>query len=278
MVQETFIRKATTIGSMPESTISRQDIHTPEEWAEILKKQADATKEHRHNLYQKIDIKAKKTILDVGCGTGAVTADIASLTEGRITGIDVDDKKLAYAIEAVPEHVDLLIADVLTLPFKDDTFDLVTFSVVLTHIRPQQQAVNEMARVTKKGGIVLASIEPDYAGILSYPETTADPIFREFFEEIGVEMKTGRKLRYLFGKAGLKTEVGLCSGLLEPPKEDSEKQVEQYLERFDKTKQPLVKHGWTDQQIEEHKQEMIGLIRNELIFSFCPCFYAIGRK
>lgn len=258
--------------------ISRQNIHTPEEWADILKKQADFTKEHRHNLLEKIDIKTKKTILDVGCGTGAVTADIASLTDGHITGIDVDDKKLAFAKEAVPDHVDLLRADVLTLPFADNTFDLVTFSVVLTHIHPQQQAVNEMARVTKKGGIVLASMEPDYAGTLNYPKTTADPVFNKYFEGIGVEMKTGRKLRYLFGKAGLKTEIGLCSGILDSLKKDSEKQVENFLENFEKRKKPLLEHGWTDEQIEEWKQEMSGLIRDELIFSFCPCFYAIGKK
>jgi ubiquinone/menaquinone biosynthesis C-methylase UbiE len=276
-MERNLYKKATITDSMSEH-ISRQDIHTPEEWAEILKNQAETTKEHRHNLLKKIDIKTKKTILDVGCGTGAVTADIASVTKGHITGIDVDDKKLAFAKEVVPDHVDLLIADVLTLPFTDNTFDVVTFSVVLTHIHPQQQAVNEMARVTKKGGIVLASMEPDYDSAFQFPETTAYPIFKEFFERVGVEMRTGRKLRYLFGKAGLKTEIGLCSGLLNPLKKDSEKQVEDFLEYFKKGKKPLVEHGWTDEQIEEYKQEMVGFIRNELIFSFYPCFYAIGRK
>lgn len=258
--------------------MSRQDIHSPEEWAEILKKQADFTKEYRHNLYKKIDIKTKKTILDVGCGTGAVTEDIALLTDGHITGIDVDDKKLEYAKSLLSDRVDLMIADVLQLPFKDCTFDLVVFSIVLTHIHQQQEAVTEMARVTKKGGIVLATMEPDYAGILSYPETKADPVFQKAFEETGVEMQTGRKLRYFFSKAGLETEIGIYTDILDRFNEDSEKQVEQFLENFGRTEKLLSENGWTDQQIEEFKQEQLELVKNNLTFSFCPCFYAIGRK
>ena len=38
-----------------------------------------------------------KKILDVGCGTGAVTRDIARLTKGKVLGIDIDKKKLKHA-------------------------------------------------------------------------------------------------------------------------------------------------------------------------------------
>ncbi|MBU7029279.1 MAG: class I SAM-dependent methyltransferase, partial [Theionarchaea archaeon] len=157
--------------------MSRQDIHTPDEWARILKKQAEYTKEYRYALYKKVDMQTRKNILDVGCGTGAVTEDIAALTEGRITGIDIDDRKLEYAKKELPGHVNLMVADVLNLPFKDNTFDLVAFSIVLTHIREQQKAVTEMTRVTQKNGIVLATMEPDYAGRVTYPEHEADQVF-----------------------------------------------------------------------------------------------------
>jgi ubiquinone/menaquinone biosynthesis C-methylase UbiE len=260
------------------TAMSRQDIHTPEEWAEILKKQADYTKTYRHTLYEKVDIQTKKKILDVGCGTGAVTEDIASLTDGYITGIDIDDLKLEYAKSLISDRIHVMLADVLQLPFRDETFDLVVFSVVLTHIHQQQKAVNEMTRVTCKDGIVLATMEPDYAGILNYPESEADLILRESFEDIGVEMYTGRKLRYFFGKAGLKTEIGLFSDYSNILNEDGEKQVESFLKYFEKTEKRLVDYGWTSQQVEEYKQERLELIKNNLLFSFCPCFYAIGRK
>ncbi|KYK32311.1 MAG: methyltransferase domain-containing protein [Theionarchaea archaeon] len=257
--------------------MSRQDIHTPEEWAKILKEQADYTQEYRHNLYEKVDIKTKKNILDIGCGTGAVTTDIASLTDGYITGIDIDDKKLEYAKPLISDRITLMRADVLQLPFKDNTFDLVVFNIVLTHILEQQKAVTEMVRVTQKNGIVLATMEPDYAGMLHYPESEADSILRTSFEEIGVEMHTGRKLRYLFGKAGLKTEIGMFTDYFDYD-EDTEKQVKRFLEYFGKTEKVLSENGWNNQQIQEYKQERLELIRNDLTFSFCPCFYAIGRK
>ncbi|KYK36259.1 MAG: methyltransferase domain-containing protein [Theionarchaea archaeon] len=255
-----------------------KELHTPEEWKKILDNQADYTRKHRHSLYEKVDVKTKKTILDIGCGTGVITADIASLTDGRITGIDIDDKKLAYAKPLISDRITIMQADVLELPFKDNTFDLVVFSVVLVHIHQQQKAVNEMVRVAKKGGIVLATLEPDYAGGFHYPETEADPIFEKNLEEIGVEMETGRKLRYLFVKAGLQTEIGVYSDVVNFFNEDSEKKVERYLEYFYKTEELLLKNGWTKKQVEEYKQKQLALIKNNLTFSFTPAFYAIGRK
>lgn len=256
-----------------------EDLFTTEEWMKLLKEQADITREYRHSLYEKVDIKNKKNILDVGCGTGIITADIASLTDGCITGIDIDGKKLEQATPFVSDpHITLVEGDALQLPFKDKTFDLVVSNVVLIHIKDQQKAVDEMVRVTCENGIVLATMEPDYAGILNYPESKASPVFRKDLEEIGVEMQTGRKLKYFFRKAGLETEIGLYTDYFEAAKEDSEKKVEEFLKHFGRSEELLARHGWTGEQIEEYKQEQLELIKNDLVFSFCPCFYAIGKK
>lgn len=255
----------------------RHYTHNLEEWARMLEKLADYTRKHRHTLYEKVKIKNKKNILDVGCGTGVITADIASLTDGHITGIDVD-KKLEYAKSIVSDSITLMTADVLHLPFKDNTFDLVVFNLVLSHLNQQQEAVDEMARVTQEKGIVLATMEPDYAGGFSYPENTADRLFKKHFEERGIEMHTGRKLRYLFSKAGLRAEIGLCTDYFSSINEDSEEQAEKFLENFRRTKRFLSMIGWTEQQIQEFKQEWLELIESNLVFSFIPAFYAIGRK
>lgn len=258
--------------------MSRQDIHSPERWAEILKAQADLTKSYRHRLYQKVDIAQRELILDVGCGTGVITADIASLTEAHVIGIDIDDLKLQYAKPLVSDHISIMRADVLHLPFTDETFDLVVFNIVLTHIGPQQEAVCEMVRVTQKGGIVLAALEPDYAGTIEYPVSKVSPVFSQAFTEAGVEMQTGRKLRYLFRKAGLEVEIGLYGEYLDFVNEDPTNQAERFLEEFERTRELLAKRGWTEGEIEDYKKEELELIRNNLTFSFIPCFHAIGRK
>jgi len=255
-----------------------EELHTTEEWAKVLKEQADYTKEYRHNLYEKVDIQNKKNILDVGCGTGTVTEDIASLTDGCITGIDIDDKKLEYAKTIIPDNVDLMMATVLDLPFKDSTFDLVVFSVILPYIKDQQKAVDEMARVTCKGGIVLATMVPDYADALYYPENRAHLSSLKYYEDMGIDIYTGRKLKYLFRKAGLKTEMGVCDVTLDFVNRGSEEQLKDFLDRFPSDKDLLSKIGWTEREIEEYKQEVVDLIQKNLLFAFFPAFYAIGRK
>ncbi|MBU7017708.1 MAG: methyltransferase domain-containing protein [Theionarchaea archaeon] len=258
--------------------MSGQELHTTEEWIRLLEEQADYTREYRFNLYKKVNIESKKKILDVGCGPGIVTADIASLTDGYIVGIDIDDKKLVYAQTIIPDHVDLTKANVLELPFGDNTFDLVVFSVVLPYIRDQQKAVDEMARVTQKGGIVLATGEPDYAGALYYPENKAVSPSLKYYEERGFDIRTGRKLKYLFRKAGLETEIGVCDHMLRFVNKDAQEQLKDYLDHFPESKQILMKMGWTEKQIEDYKLESVDLIQNGLSFSFVPAFCAIGRK
>lgn len=249
---------------------------TTDDWVRHLKDQAKHTKEYRHTLYKKVGIQTKKEILDVGCGTGVITADIASLTRGDITGIDIDRKKLERA-KFLSDRISFLEADALHLPFKDETFDLVVFSVVLMHVRDQQKAVEEMARVTQKDGIVLATMEPDHGGALYYPENKVYPFFIKDVEEMGSDPYVGRKLKYLFGKAGLKTEIGMSTYDFDLVNK-SEEYLKEFLNRFWVSEKLFLINEWTEEQIENYKQEQIQLIKNNLYFSFLPVFYAIGRK
>lgn len=270
--------KATIIkGVRVKGTMPYKGALTTEDWVRHLKDQAAHTEEHRHTLYEKVNIHNKMNILDVGCGTGVITADIASLTKGRVTGIDIDCKKLDRAKPLVSDRITLLEADASHLPFKDETFDLAVFSVVLMHIQDKQKAVNEMARVTQKNGIVLATMEPDHGGALYYPENKMYPFFIKDVEEMGSDPYIGRKLKYLFGKAGLKTEIGMYTYDFDSMNNNKE-QLKDFLNRFWIAEKLFLKNGWTQQQIHNYKREQIHLIENDLYFSFLPVFYAIGTK
>ena len=169
-------------------------------------------------------------------------------------------------------------ANVLDLPFEDETFDLVTFNIVLVYIKDQQKAVNEMARVTRKNGVVLATLEPDYAGRIDYPENPATLLILKNMEEIGADLYTGRKLKYLFSKAGLKTEFGIDTESDYILLKGDKKRLDMFLNQFWVLEKLFQKNGWTKKQIKEYKSEEIKRIENGLSFSFTPCFYAIGRK
>ncbi|KAL5045908.1 hypothetical protein BDW71DRAFT_72598 [Aspergillus fruticulosus] len=99
-------------------------------------------------------------ILDIGCGPGSITVDLARLVapSGHVTGIEYvsDPLDSARALAASKEitNVSFQVGDIHALEFDDDTFDVVHVHQVLQHIRDPVQAFREMRRVVKQGGIV----------------------------------------------------------------------------------------------------------------------------
>ncbi|MGD2248203.1 MAG: methyltransferase domain-containing protein [Candidatus Methanofastidiosia archaeon] len=252
---------------------------TSPDLAKKLEEQAEENKEYRHTLYKKVALQTKQHVLDIGCGTGVITKDIAEHTTGKVTGIDMSTDSLLYAQNYLKGlNITLIGAQAMDLPFKDNAFDLVVFCGVLMYVPDKQKAVNEMARVTKKNGIVLATVEPDYGDVIVYPEDPALQVVFNDLENIGADLKTGRKLRSLFSKAGLDPEVGLFTEYFDELNLDPDNQVKHYLERFWFIERSLRQNGWTSEQIEEYKQNQINLIKNRILFQFLPVFYAIGRK
>jgi ubiquinone/menaquinone biosynthesis C-methylase UbiE len=251
-----------------------------EDWIKKLKQQAEDSREYRHELYDKVDLKNKKEILDVGCGTGAVTLDIAQSTSGNVTGIDIDSEKLEEAKKVLSNipNIKLMEADVLDLPFEDETFDLVVFTVVLIYIKDQQKAITEMARVTKKDGFVLATLEPDYASYISYPGDIIGPLVTKHMERLGADVKTGRKLKYLFSSAGLKTEMGLETAGDFIIMRDDDKLLENFYKSVWVLDKLLKGFDWTEKEIEKYSNSMEKKWKMGTQFAYLPSFYAIGKK
>jgi ubiquinone/menaquinone biosynthesis C-methylase UbiE len=253
---------------------------TTDDWIRKLKQQAKDSREYRYKLYDKVGLNKKQNILDIGCGTGEITLDIASCTNGKVTGIDIDTEKLnkAKIILKHTPNVSFIKADAQELPFEDEAFDLVVFNIVLIYIKDQQRALLEMARVVKSGGIILASLEPDYASRIDYPESPIPDLFLENIQKIGADITTGRRLKYLFGKTGLETEVGIDTDTEFLLLKDDNKRLEKFLDDIWIFEKLLRSTGFSDSEIEEIKNHEIEKIKLGLKFSFTPCFYAIGKK
>jgi SAM-dependent methyltransferase len=114
-------------------------------------------------------------LLDVGCGPGTITADLAELVApgGRVTACDaaagVLEAAAALAAGRGLDNVEFAVADVHRLDFPDDTFDVVHAHQVLQHVADPVSALREMRRVCRPGGIV-AVRDADYHGFTWYPE------------------------------------------------------------------------------------------------------------
>jgi ubiquinone/menaquinone biosynthesis C-methylase UbiE len=105
-------------------------------------------------------------LLDVGCGPGTITVDLARrVAPGRCVGIDraadIIEQARAYA-QKQGVAVELSSADVYALPFADATFDVVHAHQVLQHLTDPVRALRELRRVLKPGG-VLAARDSDYS-------------------------------------------------------------------------------------------------------------------
>ena len=101
----------------------------------------------------------RSRVLDVGCNTGYVTFEIARLTKSNVTGVDISPEMIVTAKrlarkEKSPGTVLFQVCDGMSLPFKNETFDLVVSGGSTAFIPDKQKALQEYARVTKKWGFV----------------------------------------------------------------------------------------------------------------------------
>jgi SAM-dependent methyltransferase len=94
--------------------------------------------------------------LDVGCGPGGLTRELASrLGNDHVAAIDPAEQFAGACRERNP-GADVRVGVAEDLPWDDDTFDAALSSLVVAFMRDAAAGVGEMARVTKPGGVVAA--------------------------------------------------------------------------------------------------------------------------
>lgn len=240
-----------------------------------LDRQADATRPHRMALYGRAGVAQAGRLLDVGCGSGSVTADLDELAPGRVVAVDVDAAMARRTHGKAPgRHV--LQSDGRRLPFADGSFDVAVCNLVLLWTPEPARVVAEMARIVRPGGTVLASMEPDYGGKVHFPE---NPLIDLVFQGEGVRRRggdphAGRKLRSHFVAAGLQTEVGLAAHDVLTPEQDLAvfRRNRPYYRRL------LAESGFAAPAIDQWEREYLDSLSSGQQLSFLPLFYAIGRK
>lgn len=139
-------------------------------------------------------------LLDVGAGPGTITMDFAQHV-AHVTATEIGEPELALsqtlaAVQGI-ENVAFSIEDAHALSFSDDSFDVVHTHQVLQHVADPVQALREMRRVTKPGGLVAAR-DSDYAGFIWFPLVPELgewlQLYRTAARENGGEPDAGRRL------------------------------------------------------------------------------------
>lgn len=139
-------------------------------------------------------------VLDVGCGPGTITVDMATrVAPGRVRGVEPVPAPLEHARlhAAGVDNVEFALGDVYALDEPDETYDVVHAHQVLQHLTDPVAALREMLRACRPDGVV-GMRDADYAAMAWYP---ADPlldrwlaIYRAVAHGNGAEPDAGRRL------------------------------------------------------------------------------------
>lgn len=176
--------------------------------------QATWTASIREQLFDSIQIQEKHRILEVGSGTGVVSAEISQRFSLESVGIDIDHSAVTFAQNNDPASL-YLAGDGNNLPFHTAAFDVAVCHFLLLWVENPEKILDEMVRVTKPAGWILALAEPDYGGRIDFPrelETIGQRQIQALRDQ-GANPYLGRTLRALFHSAQL-TEIrtGLLGG------------------------------------------------------------------
>lgn len=130
-----------------------------------------------------IEIEQGRHWLDVGCGSGAFSAQIADMcAPSTIIGIDPSPQQIAFAKErGVSGDTTFLVADAMDLPFPENQFDISVMALVLFFVPDPSIGVEQMVRVTKPGGTIAAYTWDVFGGGLPL-----EPI-HSIMREMGIE-------------------------------------------------------------------------------------------
>jgi len=186
---------------------------SPKQWDEQFSRQAGWTRGTRTHLYRRANLLNAGRTLDVGCGTGVLTEELAGRTRGTVLGVDLDPGMVDFCRKR-HGNAEYRVGDAHALDFPDGWFDLVVCHFLLLWCTDAAKAAQEMVRVTRPGGAVLACAEPDYGGRIDYPDLPLGRWQSQALRSEGADPLLGRKLRSLFAQPSVRhAEVGLIPGL-----------------------------------------------------------------
>jgi ubiquinone/menaquinone biosynthesis C-methylase UbiE len=158
-----------------------------------------------------LDIAAGERVLDVGCGTGVVTRDIARRIGrgGLAVGLDPSPALLAVARELADEagigdRVEFREGSALRLPFPDRSFDAVVCVTVLSHVPEGEAAIPELVRVLRSGGrLGVFDFDSDMT-VFTHPDRSLTRrIVAAASDRMAVNGWLVRQMPLLFQRAGL---------------------------------------------------------------------------
>ena len=163
-------------------------------------------------------LRAGQRLLDVGCGPGTITTDLArAVAPGEVVGIDASAAVIDEARASSPPtgvRVRFEVGDVYATGFEDASFDVVHAHQVLQHLTDPVAALTELRRVLRPGG-TLAVRDSDYGAFTWSPASPSLARWNELYHQVtarnGADADAGRSLLAWVRAAGFEEIVAASS-------------------------------------------------------------------
>ncbi|MFP4496883.1 MAG: class I SAM-dependent methyltransferase [Vulcanimicrobiota bacterium] len=247
-------------------------IMNEELWEMHLSRQFYWTRKLREMLYDKVNLKDRKRILDAGCGIGLISKEMHEISGGEVHGIDFNSKILEVAEKKFPEG-NFQQGSIEDIPFEDNFFDVAFCHFVLMWVKNPYKAIGELKRVTRPGGWIVCAAEPDYGGKIDYPDDYGgvNASIRALQSE-GADPFFGRVLKATFSENDLKPEMGVHADLWDD--ETMKKEFEHVWEFSAKTAKGNMMKNWVN-TIKQRDKEAIEKGQRVTLL---PLFWGIAQK
>jgi SAM-dependent methyltransferase len=200
------------------------------------------------------ELSRSDSVLDVACGTGALTRAVRARISGRVVGVDINPAMIAVASRH-DDDIEYVEGDAANLGFEDATFDVAVSQFGLMFLEDPSMGVKEMARVAARGLVAVWDSIERCEGYSSMRE-----LFRS---ELGDHAASSLDAPFALGKDGALESIFEVSGVT-----DVEFSLLQGTGRFDSISQWLTAEvrGWTlgDSVTEARLAELIKVADDRL--------------
>jgi ubiquinone/menaquinone biosynthesis C-methylase UbiE len=165
------------------------------------------------------ELRPGQTLLDVGCGAGSITLDLAErVAPGRVVAVDTSREALDLAEQLARDRgvttIEFRVGDALALDLPDGSVDVIHAHQVLQHVTDPVAALREMRRVCRPGGVVAAR-DADYSAMVWWPPEPALDCWRQLYRRVaedgGGQPDAGRRLLSWARAAGFESVTATAS-------------------------------------------------------------------
>jgi SAM-dependent methyltransferase len=181
------------------------------------------------NFLRSIGLTKGSSVLDVGCGIGILSSEIARLVgpKGRVVGVDISLEQLEVARSLLANQkaqVDFIEKSVSEIDTLGEQFDIVYSRFMLCHLKEPEVAISKMLKLLKPGGMFACEDSAFFEHSSCLPDSTAYNQWKDFLRKQAQVHKTdftiGQRLPQILKNMGFQVScVQVCEPVLRTPYE-----------------------------------------------------------